>query len=78
MDIVGIVVLFRFGAIGGKWIEEISADVREFMGEEDITIVESMIAGERLERERRARFWAGIGLLLAVGGFGLQIWAQWV
>ena len=67
MDIVGIVLLFLCGGVGGEWID------RNVMllsvGADDAA---------RAKDRQLARWGAGLGLLLAVSGFGLQIVAQWV
>ena len=68
MDIVGIVLLYCYGAIGGKWIDE--PTVLLALPESDSDAV--------ARNERWARRGSVLGLLLAVTGFGLQIWAQWL
>ena len=68
MDIVGIVLLFKNGAIGGKWIDD---SVHR-------TVLESSDLDAQASNERRAiwRAWCGLGL--AVMGFVLQLVAQWL
>ena len=67
MDIVGIVLLFLFGAIGGKWIDK-----------PVVTFVSVKVGAALARNERRARWGSWVGLLSAVAGFGLQIYAQWL
>ena len=67
MDIVGIVLLFRFGGIGGRWIDRNVG-----------TLTWRTDEGKAEHDRRLARWGAGIGLSLAVLGFALQIVAQWV
>ena len=66
MDIVGILLLFFCGAIGGKWMEE--GDGYDYVHPH-----------HPIRRKRHwARWGAGFGLALAVLGFALQIYAQWL
>ena len=82
LDIIGVLLLFRYGAIGGMWIHE---------GREDLvqpqdpyyTTVKGMLS--RLApvlrakwNEVRATIGATIGLGCMVLGFLLQAVAQWV
>ena len=69
MDIVGILLLFFCGGIGGQWMSQ--PGVVNWPG---IGATEGEIARD----ERWARRGAYLGLALAVSGFGLQIWAQWI
>lgn len=66
LDIVGIWMLFWFGAIGGKWINQ---DNHLIIGSDD--------PGATARNERRAWWGAWGGLALATVGFSLQIVAQW-
>ena len=67
MDIVGIVLLFLCGGIGGRWIDR-NEGVLTWRSDQS-----------KVERDRRAARWgAGLGLTFAVVGFALQILAQWV
>ena len=67
MDIFGIGLLFRYGGIGSKWIDD---PVNEVSWDSDY---------EGLARnERKARWGSGWGLGLAVTGFALQAVAQWL
>ena len=67
MDIVGIVLLFCFGAIGGEWINR------------GRLVIASNANQERIERNKcLARTGSCAGLGFAVTGFLLQIVAQWL
>ena len=68
MDIVGIVLLYRYGAIGGQWIERGGA--RLVLPQHDTEGI--------AKNERKAKVGSVVGLVSAVVGFGLQIWAQWL
>ena len=68
MDIVGIVLLFFCGAIGGKWIDKPMRVLALDQSDPD--------AYARNERWAFRGSW--LGLLLAVTGFGLQLCAQWL
>ena len=68
MDIFGILLLFKFGAIGGKWILAGDSPYRQTVTDE--------LATER--NERRAHFCSRLGIALATLGFLLQIVAQWL
>ena len=75
MDIGGIWLLFTYGAIGGKWIGEPIG----FRFDPKLAGPELMDrVRERDENERVARRGSRCGLTLAVGGFILQIVAQWL
>ena len=69
LDIVGIVLLFRFGGIGSSWIHEDPLGRPLDGARPDHPI---------LRKERLARRVSGLGLFLATVGFLLQIWAQWL
>ena len=75
MDIVGIVLLYCYGAIGGKWIDAPTSTGRWMFTSSDDPEQDLRV---RARNERRARLGSGLGLLLAVTGFGLQIYAQWL
>ena len=68
MDIVGIWLLFCFGAIGGKWIEKPRSGFS--LADSD----EQAIA----RNERWASWGSWLGLGFAVTGFALQAWALWL
>ena len=68
MDIVGIALLFRYGAIGGMWIQ--AGDWPEG------PTVTDEIKTRRNKRVARRGAWLGLGF--AVTGFVLQIVAQWL
>lgn len=82
MDIVGIVLLFRFGAIGGAWIDRPTAappmvTIPDGVDDKDDEIANAALRDTE-RNHRRARCGAFVGLLLAVVGFALQIVAQWL
>ena len=72
MDIVGICLLYRYGAMGGFWID---APMPEIV---DMTPVEHTTGPARQvhRNRRRARYGAKFGLGIAVVGFMLQILGQ--
>ena len=93
MDIVGIGLLYRFGAIGGAWIDARKRELqrsperlssrRELQQESDpwhpMREAEEFLVDEEVERnEHRALVGSRWGLGLAVAGFGLQALAQWL
>ena len=66
LDIVGIVLLFFCGGVGGRWIDRHAG----YLTWSDTSAK---------DRDRQLAWWGAVlGLLLAVSGFALQIWAQWV
>ncbi len=75
MDIGGIYLLFRFGAIGGDWIAK--ATTVEAVYEERPGDAERAQAVTDANRGY-ARWGALLGLYLTTGGFGLQLVAQWL
>lgn len=75
MDIVGIVLLFRYGAIGSDWIGK-PTRLRMVYEQKDGDAERADDAQRR--NEQRASAGAGIGLALAVTGFALQFLAQWM
>lgn len=87
MDIVGIVLLFWYGAIGGGWID---APKRELVVPKQLSAEEILrrnpmitllrrLGAQAVERnEHRARVGSRWGLGLAATGFALQAWAQWM
>ena len=87
MDIVGIVLLFKYGAIGGQWIDAPKRErmypkrlsVKDLQRRDTIAKVLDGFSDQAVERnERRARVGSRWGLGLAVTGFGLQALAQWL
>ena len=68
MDIVGICLLFCYGAIGGKWIE--SGGALLALPEHDSEGI--------AKNERKAKIGSKVGLFSAVVGFILQGVAQWL
>ena len=93
MDIAGIWLLFRFGAIGSSWIDAPKRKLRFYREPRPWWEVEYGLAGhweaiaeheedlaeEAVERnEKRALRGARWGFGLAVAGFGLQGLAQWL
>ena len=87
LDIVGIVLLYWYGAIGGEWID---APKREPLRRRKLSVKDLQRVNpvwKMLERlldqavagnERRARLGSRWGLGLAATGFGLQAVAQWL
>ena len=74
MDIVGIWLLFLYGAIGGKWIDK---PVEFRFGSNPPGDLKARVR-QRDENERRARRRSNWGLGLATTGFFLQGVAQWL
>ena len=72
MDIAGISLLYRYGAIGGKWIDESTQVLLSISGDPEA----DRLTTER--NERLARWGSRCGLGLAGTGFGLQLVAQWI
>ena len=84
MDIVGIWLLYHYGAIGGAWIDA-PKDKRvwramrqrrekvKFEGFREVRTAEAVARNEKL-----ARVGSRWGLGLAATGFGLQAVAQWL
>ena len=83
MDIAGIVLLFRYGAIGGDWINAptrpkyaLHYGVKAPPAGSDDDPKTKKLANER--NKRMARWGAATGLGLAVTGFAMQLVAQWM
>ncbi len=87
LDIVGIVLLYWYGAIGGEWID---APKREPLRRRKLSVrdlqrvnpvwkmLERLLDQAVAGNERRARLGSRWGLGLAATGFGLQAVAQWL
>ena len=94
MDIVGIWLLYHYGAVGGGWIDEPKreshrlrpkwprnwSELRQGRDSRDaFHELRETLADEAVEgNENRARVGSRWGLGLAVTGFGLQALAQWL
>ena len=74
MDILGICLLYKYGAIGGSWIDAPMPKIIDIVREEHT----AGPARNVIRNRRKARYGAGFGLSIAVLGFALQILAQWV
>ena len=79
MDMLGIALLFRYGAWGGYWIDKPMPTAIDLLVHNKIA--ESHASGPALEvvynrRSSRKGAWWGLGVALA--GFALQIVAQWL
>ena len=75
MDIIGILLLFRFGAIGGEWINVPGPQPSVTRREKVI----ELFANLKTERNQHsARRGSRFGLVLATLGFIVQIVAQWL
>ena len=72
MDIVGIYWLYKYGAVGGWWIDQPMPGVMDYVTEDNT-------AGPALEvvlNRKKAHKGAKRGLWTTAVGFGLQILAQ--
>ena len=79
MDIFGIWLLFRHGAIGGDWIKVPGPPPSLRDGRSSEWPVLELAAESETEHNRRRAMWGSlIGLALATLGFILQIVAQWL
>ena len=74
MDIVGIYWLYKYGAVGGWWIDKPMPGVMDYLTEETA----GGAALEVVRNREKARNGARRGLLTTGGGFSLQIVAQLV
>ena len=74
MDILGILLLYRYGAIGGSWIDAPMPKIIDIVSEEHT----AGPARSVIRNRRKARYGARFGLGIVVLGFVLQIIAQWV
>ena len=75
MDIGGILLLFRFGAIGGEWIN-IPGPQPSLPRREKVLELFAKLDTER--NQHSARRGSRFGLVLATLGFIVQIVAQWL
>lgn len=94
LDIVGIWLLFKYGAVGGAWIDAPKREHHRLRPKWPRNWTElqqgqdwkdafhesgQVFVDEAVERnENRARVGSRWGLGLAVTGFGLQALAQWL
>ena len=79
MDIVGILLLYWYGGIATRWIDEPTRPppMAYVSDAEDSTaaLERAWLATEHNEHVARRR--SRCGLALVVTGFALQAWAQW-
>ena len=75
MDIGGILLLFRFGAIGGEWIN-VPGPQPSMTRYDSVLELFANLGTER--NQHSARRGSRFGLVLATLGFILQIVAQWL